>query len=784
MLLRKPTTVPRTSTAPPIVNEVLQCGGAPLPPDVRERLEDRLGHDFGQVRVHTDDRSADSARAVGAVAYTVGDHIVFGSGRYSPVTAAGRGLLAHELVHVIQQRSSQPAVNGSLAVGDPQTPAEAEAEREEVRAADEQMEAEPTFRQGRPHVTRIHVGSTPSPSTLIQRRVSPDMNRIRHRLTYRALDWAITEQEVREVLQFLRSLSDADLRDTVAAMDAEGLLDRMYDNIAGSDWNKESATLQRIRLARTWTIATTSGGTTVTTTVRGSCSPERFQQISRAATQGLTWLDRAAAHIDAYVSAPRNPANGPTAQALILHFKSVDPRVVQHIRGRIQRIRSDIASAVPFSIECHDRSDPSCRGSAGAYVDNPNRVVFCGEYFGSSGTSERYRIETLVHEMAHAQVGGLHITDRAYEGERLYRRLTTEQALTNAESYGLLVEQLATGRLPKPPPRDTFQDCGGWEEPLRAALAVALRWNRNAQTVLTTLTSADAQRWKPEPQRLLGGTNQASIDAARAAFDELDRTRSETVDFECEQTGGGRCNESVTYWYATGDLHICPSWARRNADEQAVALLAGLYGYRRIVDENARRWNYARLGRSLTAEHFAVPTLAQIVGSQAWSPDALRIQLQRVRPPTGRPVYEESGSLHMRISQDLPVLRSPRGLGFFACRVIFAVDNRGSGRPLPFTPPRLNAEFRVPRLGAEMVWRREDTRPEYSGPGVALRSSIPDEMSFRPSGSGRLRMRIQLQDPDARTTRVYEDTIQVVEEPAPSPGDFPMPPTQPTRALA
>ena len=62
-----------------------------------------MGRDFGEVRVHTGARAADSARAVGALAYTVGSDIVFAPGRHAPGTPEGRQLLAHELAHVVQQ---------------------------------------------------------------------------------------------------------------------------------------------------------------------------------------------------------------------------------------------------------------------------------------------------------------------------------------------------------------------------------------------------------------------------------------------------------------------------------------------------------------------------------------------------------------------------------------------------------------------------------------------------------------------------------------------------------
>jgi hypothetical protein len=91
--------------APPIVREALESSGEPLPPTPRAFLEARLGHDFSRVRVHADARAAEAARSVGALAYTTGEHVVFGAGRYAPETAAGRRLLAHELTHVVQQEA-------------------------------------------------------------------------------------------------------------------------------------------------------------------------------------------------------------------------------------------------------------------------------------------------------------------------------------------------------------------------------------------------------------------------------------------------------------------------------------------------------------------------------------------------------------------------------------------------------------------------------------------------------------------------------------------------------
>lgn len=87
----------------PIVHEVLRSPGQSLDPGIGAFMEARFGYDFSQVRIHTDERAVQSARAVHALAYTVGRDVVFGVGQFAPDAAAGRRLLAHELAHVVQQ---------------------------------------------------------------------------------------------------------------------------------------------------------------------------------------------------------------------------------------------------------------------------------------------------------------------------------------------------------------------------------------------------------------------------------------------------------------------------------------------------------------------------------------------------------------------------------------------------------------------------------------------------------------------------------------------------------
>ncbi len=127
MHVRVPSTA-QPGFAPPVVHDVLRAPGRPLKLPVRAAMEAQLGHDFSRVRVHTDVRAAESARAVGALAYTVGREVVFAEGRFESDGGEGRSLLAHELAHVVQQQGAA-APSGALQIAPATGAAEADADR-------------------------------------------------------------------------------------------------------------------------------------------------------------------------------------------------------------------------------------------------------------------------------------------------------------------------------------------------------------------------------------------------------------------------------------------------------------------------------------------------------------------------------------------------------------------------------------------------------------------------------------------------------------------------------
>ena len=130
---------------PTLVKDVVGSGGGTvLDRETRGFMESRLGADFSDVRVHTDAKASESARSVQAHAYTVGSDVVFQSGQYAPESDSGKRMLAHELTHVVQQRSGPVAgtpAPGGIKISHPSDTFERAAESSADRAMSSQSPA-------------------------------------------------------------------------------------------------------------------------------------------------------------------------------------------------------------------------------------------------------------------------------------------------------------------------------------------------------------------------------------------------------------------------------------------------------------------------------------------------------------------------------------------------------------------------------------------------------------------------------------------------------------------
>ena len=114
--------------APFSFNQALAGPGKPIEPTLRQNMEQRFGHDFSRVRVHSGSTAEQSARDMNANAYTVGHNVVFGEGRFAPETNEGRRLICHELTHIVQQNAAKSYAS-HIVLSEHNTPCEQKAEQ-------------------------------------------------------------------------------------------------------------------------------------------------------------------------------------------------------------------------------------------------------------------------------------------------------------------------------------------------------------------------------------------------------------------------------------------------------------------------------------------------------------------------------------------------------------------------------------------------------------------------------------------------------------------------------
>jgi len=243
-----PEVTPETAAA----IDGLRGGGQPLDRATRAYMEPRFGYDFGQVRIHTDAGAADTARSVQARAFTLGRDVVFGASEYRPGTEAGRRLLAHELTHVVQQRSAPPHQDQG-AVSD--APAQAPPAAFSPLAARHTVQAGPIQR-----FSDTQFGTSP-PSGKIE---VPKAHRPRVRAAMAILDGLAGDRRCKEFFkdnctaglgdtELATALSDVEIYEDPTESEQFGESDT---RTAGADPRKIAYNLTAFRIGR-WMVAST-----------------------------------------------------------------------------------------------------------------------------------------------------------------------------------------------------------------------------------------------------------------------------------------------------------------------------------------------------------------------------------------------------------------------------------------------------------------------------------------------------------------------------------------------
>ncbi|WP_444997851.1 eCIS core domain-containing protein [Aliikangiella sp. IMCC44359] len=560
------------SIAPQSVERAVASTGIPMGSQITKEMQHYFNYDFSKVRLHVGSSAERSARDVNANAYTLGNHIVFGTGQYAPETHRGKKLLAHELTHVVQQGEA----------------------------------------------------SNISHNSQIQREVTNQISTIEDRLTYNILDWAITDSNAHDVIIILKRLNDTDLADTIAYMEQRGWVDRLFENVSEVDQTAEVSTLERIHRLRVHTRTTRSGSNEVTSTVVGPCNQEQMQTILSKIQTAKNWARRAKNRVNNFIS---RPANNVPVQSLLdryfFHQSSAGNLTVAQQQTHARQISRNLETVEqqnnPFSQYCASQFDLTCRAMAAAYVSSSTRrITYCNSFFSSSSNWQSF---ALFHELMHAYSG---VDDRGYGNERIFAYLSPANAINNADSYALFVVELlnevggARG-VRSPAPNDSYADCNANQQNiLRRDFAFASRMVLNSLNVLPStprIGSAEALAHFKTDQP-------SQLAQVIKRLKKLDTEISSRINFECEDS----CDSGTAgYYYSVfgNTAHICPAYFRiaSNSDREdnIFAIVAmeelGLSSFIRPGEGN-----YATLSRAQAYDNAGSYTgYARAVTSRWWA---------------------------------------------------------------------------------------------------------------------------------------------------------------------
>ncbi len=589
------------SEAPPIVHEVLRSPGHPLDRETRAFMEPRFGHDFGNVRVHSDPSAAESARAVNAQAYTVGRHIVFNRGNYTPATDKGRQLLGHELAHVVQQ-SGAIGNQAQLQIGEATDLAE--------READE--------------AARTHVSDGPA-------KISRQAGRLS---LQRKWDWgragrgALIGGGIGTLVGGLASLALGPAA-LLVGLGAGALIGGLIGGLTGREEQKKQQKPQAAPPAP-------------------GCTPVNDGMITSGLREGLTMLQTTIAALTGLSpKAPPGDRSRRAADAMKRFFKSDDSRVVNHVSRRLVQIKDFMSAltqkrAAPQSgakeppnnnaiapIECHSVQDDEDCGRAIAYAlevrpghTEREGMVFCPRFFESNtAKNDQERGGIVIHEAAHSLKGGENIGDRGYADLRFFPDLSTEDALTNADSYRVFVLQVAgdseqtVGHMF----HDDVQDCGPDEPKVGQALARIQRWLGVAKIVVHDKrpTWRALAYWVDLRTKYLGGDSQDLVDAAAKSYDAIGGMLGMFLSARCHPKADATCPPGTATASSPGalgpDIQLCPDWlAEKDPDRQAILLFAEMLGSTGIPVGQARL-NHAEMARQLFLDLGQAPPLEKIL---------------------------------------------------------------------------------------------------------------------------------------------------------------------------
>jgi Domain of unknown function (DUF4157)/Lysine-specific metallo-endopeptidase len=502
------------------------------------------------------------------------------------------------------------------------------------------------------------------------------------------------------------------------------------------------------------------------------CGPRQDEKTRPAIAGALQWAKTALDRVRAFRAKPAEAAHAFVRDAFMRRFRSADAPVAEKVERVINLVHAAIGKlgTPEMPIVCHTaKTDPSCKVFAAFVTSQRKGMTFCADFFKQDDVNNKVAV---IHELTHTLVGGANIDDRAYKGERLFgggaepTRLTTEAALTNAESYAEFVADLGSGAIFGEAPVKDVLDCpDDWKPLVQDAVAQAHRAATNIIGEINAVNGATVWQARWTAQRIAGTA--PSHAEAKKAYEDIDARLAFSIRVVCNADARDTCREGDIEWNEVPppSLTLCASWKTKDDPTRTRAVLSGVLGGAAKVQNATWRTGLAAIAAdTLTSARFGPPKREDVFGNPAWTPDLLRIHFMGQVPRGTKGSYEESGTVHDRFSNDVPAYtqsdctKAELPLQFMAT---FFVDRADRPRPGPYTPLRVSLKYSYPQGGKTTEGLDADPAATPREAGVPLKTTLRFPVKITTDTNGTFVVDLQLDDPDSHTARRYHDEVKV-----------------------
>ena len=419
------------------IHGVLNSSGQPLDSGTRAYMEPRFGHDFSKIRIHADAKAAESARAINALAYTLGQDVVFGQGQYAPGTSEGRMLLGHELTHVVQQ--TKLVDNKVQRVCGPQNiPPASDCTSSSTNVPVSLLTSRPFLFTK--NCDDFRAGEEAALIQFVRDTANSSSDRIEIR-GFASIDGP---------LDFNINLACARAKKARTVLTGENLYPPSspppinHGPVAGNAEQQRSVIV---------VVRPTAPPPTPTPRIPNppspplpapslsSCTSAQITMVNSHVSVARTWVNDAVPKIRAVADGTASPVVSAIVNAaLAANFHTVAPTDVQTIAANFENLRTELMTAL--DIECVSAfwckpGDLAYVRGAFAFIRRLQDVNLCPLWFSCSNYYKR--VSTIIHEVAHQHPGA---DDNAYEHQAAYATLNSADAIDNAASYEVAARQI------------------------------------------------------------------------------------------------------------------------------------------------------------------------------------------------------------------------------------------------------------------------------------------------------------------------------------------------------